>query len=140
MVYVKGAYVSSILTLKGEKLALCMYEGVKIIDKKTGDELKNIPKPKESKRFTILMQKIPDIDKNRFALWIDTNTLSFVDFWKNKVKPLALIRFGASWTNKQLVILKRDEGDLLITTIEWKEGSTSDKNTSKIVRMRLRKN
>ena len=117
-----------------------MYEGVKTVDKETGEELKTIPKPKESKRFAILIQKIPDVDKNRFALWIDTNTLSFVDFWKNKIKPLALIKYGASWTNKQQVILKRDGENLLITTIEWKEGSTSDKNVSKIVKMKLRKN
>ena len=47
--------MSSIISLKGEKLALCMYEGVKVVDKKTGDELRIIPKPKESKRFAILM-------------------------------------------------------------------------------------
>lgn len=61
-VYVKGEYVSSVVKLRGNKLAFCTYEGVTIVDQETGEILKTIPKPKESKRFAILIQKIPDID------------------------------------------------------------------------------
>ena len=113
------------------RLACCLDEGVGIFDKTTGAKLSLIHKPKESSKWAILIQKIPGLDKSKYALWRDGNTLSMIDFEKSMMRPFAFPKYDTSPFNKQQVVINDEEKELRFTVIEyeWREGVEPSKTT-----------
>ena len=71
-----------------------------IVNRTSDSQERMIPRPKEADDFCILIQKIPGVDVNKFAIWRDKKTISLVDFESDEIYPFAYVKYDTSYACK----------------------------------------